>query len=460
MSNDEGTSLNPSFNIFPMSSRPSAGTGQDLALTTPTAPKIDALFQLSDASEHSIAIRKCRQQVLILVSCTALTITGCGFNFAFGVYEEHYEQIGGPFTIGAPFASGWTKVYGPRSVATLGGILFAVASISASFGTQLWHFQLTQGLLQGCAACLAYIPAVTISPAFFDTRRGLAMGIILSGTGLGGMLWAPFLRYLITEIGFRHTLRVSGVLAAFVIVTSAMTLEEAEHSEEALLRQAHGSRSRSIFPTINWKIILSKEFLAHASGTALQSAAYFIPVYFMSSYAGCLGYSNTSGARIIALSNACNFAGKIIIGYLADKLGRFNALVFSTSISASVNLVLWYISSAEVNASTSRTLFIIYATIYGLTAGSYVSLFPTVLVEQCGVLDFANVNGLLYMIRGFGTLVGTSIGGALIRKTKSFEHTAAYSRTFLFVSAMLFGTTISVVWARSIKLRGIREWRV
>jgi MFS family permease len=156
---------------------------------------------------------------LIVLSCLTLTFTGCGFNFAFGVYQDLYETLGGTFkdatpgeidfigtlaaslmTIGAPFASSWTETYGPRPVTVLGDVLFAVASISALFGTRLWHFQLSQGLLQGCAACLAYIPAVTVSPSFFNARKGLAMGIILSGTGLGGMAWAPILRYLITAI--------------------------------------------------------------------------------------------------------------------------------------------------------------------------------------------------------------------------------------------------------------------
>lgn len=289
------------------------------------------------------------------------------------------------------------------------------------------------------------------------------MGIILSGTGLGGMLWAPVLRYLITEMGFRNTLRTAGVMAATIITTSALALKEAGESRngEVLTRHVRGSQSKSILPGVNWKIVRSKEFLAHASGGALHSAAYFIPVYFMSSYARTLGYSNNSGAHIIAWSNACNFGGKIIIGYLADIFGRFNALFLSVFASAFVNFGLSYASNAQLDVGTSRTLFLAYVTIYGLTAGSYVSLFPTALVEQFGIRDFASINGLLYMIRGFGTLAGTSVGGALIRSTKDFKHTAiGYDRTFLFVAIMLSGTTISVAWARRIKTQGEWEWRV
>ena len=91
-------------------------------------------------------------------------------------------------TIGAPYASAWTKSYSPRAITLAGAVLFAVASILASFGQGLWHFHLTQGLLLGCGTCLAYIRAVTVAPGWFKERRGLAMGIVLSNTGIGGTL--------------------------------------------------------------------------------------------------------------------------------------------------------------------------------------------------------------------------------------------------------------------------------
>lgn len=406
-----------------------------------------------------------REQALIVISCLTLIFTGCGINFAFGVYQELYETLGGPFqdatpgeidligtlsasimTIGAPVVNALVKRYGPRSTTLLGGVLFAVASIAASLGTRLWHFHLAQGLLQGCAACLTYIPAVTVSPGFFSGRRGLAMGIITSGTGLGGMAWAPFLRYLITAIGFRNTLRVTGILAAVMISISASVLREVE---EPSMGQPHdqiaqGTRYKTRFLVVNWKLVRSNAFIAQASGTALQAAAYMTPVYFMSSYATTLGYTNTAGANIIALSNACNFGGKIIVGYLADRFGRLNALVLSTFGSAVASLGLWYISDSRLDISTLRASLLAYACIYGITAGSFVSLFPTALAEQFGIRNFASVSGLLYMIRGLGTLIGTPIGGVLVRHSEGLRETASrFDRTFLFVAILLSGATIS-----------------
>lgn len=138
---------------------------QDLALTRRITRETFSLQSTNLAPDLTTYHRR-HQQVLIVISCLTLTFTGCDFNFAFGVYQEHYETLGGPFrdpgpgeidligtlaaslmTIGAPFASAWAKTYRSHPVTTLGGARFAAACIPTPFGTQLWHFQLTQGLL-------------------------------------------------------------------------------------------------------------------------------------------------------------------------------------------------------------------------------------------------------------------------------------------------------------------------
>lgn len=427
--------------------------------------------ELDLASPH----RRRRQQLLILVSCSTLTFTGCGINFAFGVYQELYQSLDGPFqdarpgdidfigtlsaslmTIAAPIASALSKAYGARSVVILAAICFAVSGIAASFGSRLWHFQLFQGVLQGLAACFTYIPAVTISPKYFKGKGGLAMGIITSGTGFGGMLWAPLLRYFISAYGFRNTLRICGLLAAVMITLAAIVLRSVGESSPQESQQVHGSRNHlenARMKTKTLDLVRSQEFIAHASGTAFQAAAYMIPIYFMSLYAGTLGYNNTAGANLIALSDACNSGGKIIIGYYADRIGKLNALVMSTFASATATFAMCFLSDTQISNTIHRALFIIYACVYGITAGAYVSLFPAALVEQFGIADFTRLSGLLYMIRGMGTLIGTPLGGFMVRHSTQFkEVSSSFDRMFLFVAFLLLSATASVTWARSLKV--------
>lgn len=398
-----------------------------------------------------------------------MTLTACGLNFAFGVYQELYESLGGPFanatpaqidligtlgvslmTIGAPYASAWTKSYSPKTITLVGAVLFGLANLLASFSQSLWQFVLTQGLLLGCGTCLAYIPAVTVAPGWFKERRGLAMGIVLSGTGIGGALWAPVLRALNSGIGFRNTLRLTGGLSFVLLAASGSLLQWHPDIEARHRLEMRAGYSRLRPPLANWQVVRSRMFLAQAVGAVFQAAAYYTPVYFISTYARTLGYSAAAGANFIALSNGTSACGKVVLGYIADQCGRLNVLLVCTLLSAISTFALWFPSTTVLEKNTGMGLFTAYVVLYSVTAGAYVSLFPTVLVELFGVQHFASVNGLLYMLRGLGTLAGTPTAGALIRNSSnSAAHSKlAFKSPSLLIGSLLASATLGCVWVR------------
>ncbi|KAJ5729475.1 Major facilitator superfamily domain general substrate transporter [Penicillium malachiteum] len=302
-------------------------------------------------------------------------------------------------TMGTPFSTAWTKQYSPRAVVLCGGVMSSVALILASFSQALWQFIVTQGLL-----------------------LGLAMGVILAGTGVGGVVWPLAFRGLIQRVGFRNTLRITACISFVMIWISGVFMKwPASQITRIQTENAASSRSSSFFriPLVDWCVVRTCKFAAHALGAALQSAACYTPVFFFASCARTLGYSTTASANFIAISNAANALGKIVIGYAADRFGRLNTLFLTTLLSAISVLALWLPSSMSASQSTGSTLFILFAIFYGTFATAYVSLFPTSLVELFEVQNFVSVNGALYMIRGLATLLGTHIAGVLIRSNQN-----------------------------------------
>jgi MFS family permease len=416
---------------------------------------------------------------MILVASTTLIFTVCGIGFAFGVYQDTYETLshdaGSPFygsspamidligtlnislmTIGAPYATAWTKQFNPQFVIWAGGLLFSLASLLASFSEHMWQLQLTQGLLSGLGTCLTYMPAVTVTPTWFSARRGLAMGIVLSGTGIGGVVWAPILHALVTKTGWRNSLRISSAIAFVLISAAAPVMRWDAATVLRFKAEAQASRSGRGFlvnlfrvPVVDFRIARSRKFLAQALGSAFQSAAYYTPVFFFASYARTLGYSSATASNFIALSNAANAIGKIVIGHAADRIGRLNALFLTTAISAIAALGLWIPSSLSSDQSDGRSLFIAFTVLYGIFASAYVALFPTSLIELFGVQNFASVNGALYMVRGLATLVGTPVAGALIRSSSPHSHgPASYQNATILVGVLLATATVAVLWVR------------
>ncbi|KAJ6141800.1 hypothetical protein N7497_010899 [Penicillium chrysogenum] len=401
-------------------------------------------------NEANLATPKARlQSAIIIIASTTLVFTGCGINFAFGVFQELYDSMSKerntPFT-GAT----------PAQIDLIGTLSIALMTIGAPFATafsqHLWQFILTQGILLGMATCLTYMPSVTVAPTWFTLHRGLAMGIILAGTGIGGVAWPLAFRYLIESVGFRNTLRVTaGISFALICGSGTFIRWPASQITRIQAENAASSRSSTFFrlPLVDWRVVRTRKFVAHALGAALQSAAYYTPVFFFASFARTLGYSQATSANFIAISNAANALGKVVIGHAADRMGRLNTLVLTTLISAVSVLALWLPSCLSATQSTGSTLFIAFTILYGIFASAYVALFPTSLVELFGVQNFVSVNGLLYMVRGFATLVGTPVAGALIRG--SHEKTVGprnYENTSIMVGVLLVVATLAVVWAR------------
>ncbi|KIX08522.1 uncharacterized protein Z518_03178 [Rhinocladiella mackenziei CBS 650.93] len=277
------------------------------------------------------------------------------------------------------------------------------------------------------------------------------MGIVLSGTGIGGVVWAPVLHSLIAAVGFRNTLRISGSVAFLLIIAAGSVVTWEPGTLRRFQAEAiPSSRAAGLFqiPLINYRIARSRKFLAQALGAILQSAAYYTPVFFFASYARTLGYSAATASDFIALSNAANAIGKIVIGHAADRIGRLNTLLLTTGISAISALVLWLPSSLSQTQSDGRNFFIAFTVLYGVFASAYVSLFPTSLVELFGVQHFASVNGVLYMGRGLATMVGTPVAGALIRSSTNETGPKHYQNTSIMVGVLLSTATMAVLWVR------------
>jgi MFS family permease len=475
-----------------------------------------------------LAVQQSSRALIIVVASFTVVFTACGITFVFGVYQDLYESMSlepdTPFTgaspatidligtiaislmsLGAPFATAWTKRFTPRRVIIAGAVVFSLANLLASYSQKLWQFELTQGLLLGIGTCLTYIPAVTVAPTWFDKRRGLAMGLVISGTGVGGVVFAPAMRALNSSIGFRNTLRLSAgvsfvllTLSGWAIdwdrtsgsimqqvldaenITHARRISTGTHRHTGWRHRVHGLWH---IPLVDWRIVRSRKFAAQALGAALQAAAYYTPVFFFSSYARTLGYSASTGANFIALSNAMNAVGKIVIGYAADRCGRVNTLFATTFISAVVCLGLWLPSTTTTRSDGDgdgdrhggRGLFIAFVLFYGIFASAYVSLFPTSLVEIFGVANYASVNGVLYMLRGVAALVGTPVAGALIRgrddsaraassSRSSMRSPISYEHTSVMVGVLMALATVAVLWVRLEAAAGtigaVSKWRL
>lgn len=109
--------------------------------------------------------------------------------------------------------------FGPRGVIPFGTLLLSFALVLTSRSHELWHFRTAYGILAGAGvSILGFSSHSAFIPKWFERKRGLAMGIAMSGIGFGMLLLVPAVENSISLFGWRKTYVLFAGLVFFSVV--------------------------------------------------------------------------------------------------------------------------------------------------------------------------------------------------------------------------------------------------
>jgi MFS family permease len=346
---------------------------------------------------------------------------------------------------------------------------------------------MTQGFLYGIGSSMLYFPFLATAPEYFSTRRGAAVGTILSAAGMGGLALTPLTSHLLGSIGARWTLRLLAVLNLALGMPLALVTPT--------------PRTRTRRPTlVNVRLARKPAFVLATLAATLQASGNLVPLTFLVQFARALGWGAGFGATLLALSNGVNSASRIGMGLLADRVGRQNTLVFSVVASAVCVMGLWM--GAAVDAANGKALFIAFVVLYGITAGGmsscsyppfplfslggpptkllqgrkrssrnrwltilgtsgYNALLPTTITDVFGIQAYASINGIFYFVRGCGALFGSPVGGAILGTAGGTGPDALHQfrAVIWYAGALLLGSSFCAAGVRGFDAVEKGKWR-
>ena len=120
----------------------------------------------------------------------------------------------------APFAGIFITKYGPRAAIVLGNLLAASGLILLAFHTRLWQLYIGYGALIGIGIGFGgFISTTTIANNWFNKKRSLALSVVITCGGLGGLLLVPGIMVIINRVGWRGGYGViCAVTLAFMVI--------------------------------------------------------------------------------------------------------------------------------------------------------------------------------------------------------------------------------------------------
>ncbi|MFC1979427.1 MFS transporter [Chloroflexota bacterium] len=121
---------------------------------------------------------------------------------------------------------GWAlDRYGPRTVALLMGSFTGLSLLLTSQTDSAWQLFVTYGLLLALGTGGMFAVVSSTVSRWFDKNRGIALGIVSSGGGLGPVILAPFATYLISNFDWRMAFLVIGLIAGLVMASLSLLLK-------------------------------------------------------------------------------------------------------------------------------------------------------------------------------------------------------------------------------------------
>ncbi|KAF5012314.1 hypothetical protein FDECE_1623 [Fusarium decemcellulare] len=275
---------------------------------------------------------------------------------------------------------------GPRALVFLGSTLIMAMMISLGFCTEYWHFILSFSLCGGLGTSLVFTPAIAAVGHFFLRKRGIATGIAAGGGAIGGIMLPLVLESLFDKIGFAWATRVVALIwlislgIACVLITSRLPTKP--FSKE------------NILPDL--RILRDVSFLLTALAVFFVEWGLFIPISYISSYALAHGVSPRLSYQLLAIMNAGSFFGRVVPGYFADRLGRFNVLIVTVALCLLSNICLWLPASGNV------PMLVVYSCGFGFFSGTGISLTPVCVGQLCQTEHYGRYYATAYTVVSLG----------------------------------------------------------
>jgi MFS family permease len=272
------------------------------------------------------------------------------------------------------------------------------------------------------------IPNQVLVSNWFRLKRGRAMGIAYLGLGVGGAVSPLLINGLIESFGWRNAFRIIGALILIVLfpvsqwitrsnpqdlnlhpdgVPPADAATEPASSARESVSVARAVRSRNF-----WLIVTGCTFTIGAIGTVTQHLILFLMGE---------GYSLSGASRIASGLLVSSLAGRVIVGYFADRYSRKNVMaLFYFALAMAIPLLF---------AAPRHGVVWGFAIVFGFAMGADYMLIPLVTADCFGLPALGKLLAVIITIYSVGQWIAPWLAGRIF----DIRHT--YDLAWLMMSA-------------------------
>jgi MFS family permease len=346
---------------------------------------------------------------------------------------------------------GWlADKFGPAKVMVFCGLMIGFGLVLSSRIDMLWQFYLAYGLIVGIGLSGVFSIAVGTTARWFRKYRGLALGMVVSGAGLGTLIIVPIIERFIAGYGWPTTYLYFGIIASSVMVISALVLR---HSPEKI-GYSHNREKEEIFePDTDHEkrdtnIVKEADFsLKSAFRTRPIWLIFFIYSFVQFSiqmvmvhlvnHATDVGISSLAAATLVSAVGTGSIIGRLTMGTVSDRIGSIKSMTICCTILTSSLILLIF--------AENIWMFYLFAIGFGFSWGGVVPQQTLLINRYYGLQSVSALVGVIVIGVMTGGALSSWLGGQI------FDMTSSYRAAFTLAAVVSSISFVALHMLRKVK---------
>jgi MFS family permease len=329
--------------------------------------------------------------------------------------------------ISAPVIGHLLDRFGARRVIVPCLILSGLMVISLSMTAAVWQLRVMFGIIGVAtmgASPISYSRAIF---GWFDSRRGRALGLMLAGAGVSGIVLPPVTQALIRGVGWRTAWLILGASTLVIAVPAAIAFirDRPTAAKDRPAPSAGATMTLALRSRLFWTLLV-----VVFGTTVAGNGATVHMVALLTDRAIPAGQATLAASAM----GAASLLGRLATGSLLDRFDAVRVSVVLLLIQAAGTFVLAQAHSAELGIGAAFCI--------GFGAGGEMDVTPYLLSRHFGMRSHSSLYGLTWSAWGVAGAAGPVLLG------RAFDATGSYTLALTQLGVLTLGAAALMLTLR------------
>ena len=298
-------------------------------------------------------------------------------------------------------AAGWlVDRFGFKPLLVAGMALLSCSYYFYSHAQSLVQLYLLHLLFAAVIAMAGNMTAIVTAATWMPKRRGLAVGMAIAGTSVGGMLIPPLANALNTRFGWREAMRMESLWPFVILVVLLAVLRNRPPGEASAVDTA-AAATRTGEGMAFREVIRRPQFYQVALAGALTYYAVLSLFSHLFLYMRSLDYEPSRASLGLSALALSGLIGKLASGWISDRVDPYRML----------SLQMFTMLAGLLGVTLVPTFIWPFLVVTGLGWGSLHTLYNYILLTLFGLRDAGKINGSVSVAEAAGGGLGILLTG-------------------------------------------------